>query len=94
MDEQKEWLLAQLSGARTPVSFVALLESRSKAFIIATFLAVLDLLQRQRLRLKLGIEPEDFALEVAPASGEDDDPAPGASGAASGDALDTPALAA
>ncbi|OZC02791.1 segregation and condensation protein A [Rubricoccus marinus] len=81
VDEQKEWLLDRLaSGER--VRFADLMESRSKAFIIATFLAVLDLLQRQRLRLTLGVGAEDFALVAVPEPPDGSvTPTPEASGA-------------
>ncbi len=40
--------------------------------MIATFLAVLDLAQRQAVRVVFGLRPEDFALEpVVPSSAGD-----------------------
>ncbi|HIG73855.1 MAG TPA: chromosome segregation protein ScpA [Bacteroidetes bacterium] len=68
VDEQKDWLIARLTDASEPVTFRALAESRTKEWVIATFLAVLDLLRHQRLALRLGIEPEDFALEIPTAT--------------------------
>lgn len=74
VDQQKDWLVATLSASGERRTFVGLVEGRSKPFVIATFLAVLDLLQRQRLVLRLGVDAESFALELAPdppeASGE------------------------
>lgn len=63
--EQREWLLARLGHETEPVTFRTLVESKSKPFVIATFLAALDLLQRQLVSLRLGVDPEDFALEAA-----------------------------
>ena len=65
VEDQKAWLLGRLEAGAS-VTFCEIVRARSKSFIIATFLAVLDLLQRQRIALKLGIEPEDFALERVP----------------------------
>ncbi|MEM6325680.1 MAG: segregation/condensation protein A [Bacteroidota bacterium] len=64
--EQKAWVLAELTARGARVPFRTLVESRCKSFIIATFLAVLDLLQRQRVALRLGVDPDDFALEAVP----------------------------
>ena len=63
VDVQAAWLVGRLSEA--PASFAALVARRSRAFVIATFLAVLDLAQRQRVRLVFGDGPEDFGLELA-----------------------------
>lgn len=60
--EQRDWLLGELQNHGAS-SFVQLMEDRSKPFIIVTFLAVLELLQTQRLHLKLGLRVEDFRLE-------------------------------
>ncbi|MEL6444601.1 MAG: segregation/condensation protein A [Bacteroidota bacterium] len=38
----------------------------TKAFVIVTFLALLDLVQQQRLRVHLGVSPEDFGVELVP----------------------------
>lgn len=64
LDEQRDWLLAELG--EKGASFVALVQNRSKAFIITTFLAVLDLAQKQLIRIVIGVTPQDFALELAP----------------------------
>lgn len=68
LEEQRAWLLGALAdaGARG-ASFVRLVDGRSRAFVIVTFLAVLDLLQGGLVRLVLGASPEDFGLEAAAA---------------------------
>ena len=62
LDEQREWVLKRV-GEVGSVSFGVLVSERSKAFVIVTFLAVLDLAQRQAVRVVFGVRPEDFALE-------------------------------
>src|SRR5690554_6639504 len=62
IEGQRAYVLSR--AADGPVSFVALVEKQPRAFVIVTFLAVLDLLQQQRLRLTLGVDAEDFALEA------------------------------
>ena len=64
VETQKAWLLDALASGE-PRPFVELVEGRSKPFVIGTFLAVLDLLQRQRLRLRLGVDALSFSLEAA-----------------------------
>ena len=67
IDEQRAYVLARLG--RGGASFAALVANRSRAFVITTFLAVLDLAQRQAVRVVFGASPEDFALELgAPAA--------------------------
>ena len=63
VDVQRTWVLEHVGRGGT--SFQALVARRSKAFVITTFLAVLDLAQRQALRVVFGLSPEDFALEPA-----------------------------
>lgn len=63
IDVQRAWLLERLREGGG--SFRSLVAKRSKSFVIVTFLAVLDLAQRQAVRLVFGVRPEDFALEVA-----------------------------
>lgn len=63
LDEQRAWVLAQVS--EQGASFVALVGGRSKPFVIVTFLAVLDLAQRQAVQILFGLDPEDFAVEPA-----------------------------
>ena len=64
VDEQRTWLLERTQG--TPASFVALVEGKPRGFVIATFLAVLELVRSQRIRLVLGVGSDDFALEAVP----------------------------
>ena len=64
IDEQRTYVLERLAAGAA--SFVALVADHSRAFIITTFLAVLDLAQRQAIRLTFGLSPEDFGLEIAP----------------------------
>ena len=68
LDEQRAWLLGALprGGAGRGAAFARLVDGRSRAFVIVTFLAVLDLLQGGLVRLVLGATPEDFGLELAP----------------------------
>ena len=66
VDVQAAWLVGRLGARAEP--FTALVARRSRAFVIATFLAVLDLAQRQTIRLVLGVAPTDFAVELAPAA--------------------------
>ncbi len=68
LDEQREWVLSRL--AQGGASFQTLVAQRSKAFVIVTFLAVLDLAQRQAIRIVFGFGPEDFALEPSTAAPE------------------------
>ncbi len=63
IDEQRAYVMSSLS--RGISSFVKLVENRSKPFVIVTFLAILEMLQRQTVTLVSGITPEDFALKKA-----------------------------
>ena len=62
--EQREWLMGRVQKAGE--SFVSLVSGRSKSFVIVTFLAVLDLAQRQAIRIVFGVDPEDFGIEAGP----------------------------
>lgn len=62
VEEQREWVLGRIRETGS-ASFLSLVASRSKTFVIVTFLAVLDLAQRQALRVVFGTRPEDFSLE-------------------------------
>ncbi len=64
IDEQRAYVLERLAAGAS--SFAGSSRSEGRAFIITTFLAVLDLAQRQAIRLMFGVSPEDFALELAP----------------------------
>ncbi len=66
VEAQERYVLAQAAGRA--VSFVSLVEGQTRAFVIATFLAVLELVRRQALRLVVGHTPDDFAVEATPAS--------------------------
>lgn len=61
LEEQREYVINQLSTGI--VSFTKLVEKRNKPFIIVTFLAILEMLQRQSITLVSGATPEDFALK-------------------------------
>ena len=63
IDEQRSFVIAQLS--RGISSFVKLVEGRPKPFIIVTFLAILEMLQRQDITLISGVSHEDFAIKAA-----------------------------
>ncbi len=63
IDEQRTFVMTQLAGGIS--SFAKLVESRSKPFVIVTFLAVLEMLQRQMIVLVTGISIEDFAIKFA-----------------------------
>ena len=61
LDVQRAWLVERLRAGGG--AFRSLVAKRSKAFVIVTFLAALDLAQRQAVRLVFGLTPEDFAVE-------------------------------
>lgn len=63
LDAQRAFVLAALAAGGQ--SFLSLVDGRSRAFVITTFLAVLDLAQAGRVRLVFGVEPEAFGLEPA-----------------------------
>ena len=65
LDVQRAYVLSRLG--RGASSFAALVAGQTRAFVITTFLAVLDLAQRQAVRVVFGLRPEDFGLELAPA---------------------------
>ena len=67
--QERKLYLACGGGA----SFQALVARRSKAFVIVTFLAVLDLAQRQAISLVFGLDPQDFAVEPVPGVDSVDD---------------------
>ena len=62
VDEQQEYVLQALRGGDR-VSFRSLVRRRSKGFIIATFLAVLELTRQHYLHLELSEDAESFALQ-------------------------------
>ena len=61
LDVQRAWLLGRVREGGG--AFRLLVARRSKPFVIVTFLAALDLAQRQAVRLVFGLGPEDFAVE-------------------------------
>jgi len=62
VDEQQEYVLKELQGGGR-VSFRSLIRRRSKGFVIATFLAVLELTRQHYLRLELSEDANSFALQ-------------------------------
>lgn len=61
VEEQSTYILARLAGGvRLP--FVALVSNRPRSFVIASFLAILDLAQRRLLTILPGTSPDDFRL--------------------------------
>ena len=74
LDVQRAWLLGRVQDGGA--SFQALVARRSKPFVIVTFLAVLDLAQRQAVRLVFGLDPADFAVEPVPGVSSVDAAAP------------------
>ena len=63
IDVQRAWVLERVRGGGG--AFRQLVARRSKAFVIVTFLAVLDLAQQQAVRVVFGMDPMDFAVEPA-----------------------------
>lgn len=87
VEEQQEFILALLEEHKK-VSFSSTVGRRSKAFIITTFLAVLELARQQRVWLLLpDEEPVDFYLEEREPP-EADDEAPAENGIIGGDVSD------
>lgn len=60
VEEQTEYVLRHVRGGKT--SFVQLVAKRPKGFIITTFLAILELVQRRAVRIVDGVTAEDFQL--------------------------------
>lgn len=71
VDEQLEYLRSSLIN-HSRRSFYELVRRRPKQFVIATFLAALELARQGTVRLQVSDNLMDFHLEVADASGEDD----------------------
>lgn len=61
LDVQRAWVLGRIREGGA--SFRSLVERRTKPFVIVTFLAILDLAQRQAIQIVFGLDPEDFAVE-------------------------------
>ncbi len=60
VEEQQEYVLRRVRAGRT--AFTALVARRPKPFVITTFLAILELVQRHALRIVDGVTSEDFWL--------------------------------
>ncbi len=60
VEEQQAFVLRRVRDGRT--SFVALVARHPKPFIITTFLAILELVQRREIRIVDGVTSEDFWL--------------------------------
>jgi len=90
VEDQQAYVLEQLAnGSR--VSFKRLVRERSKGFIIATFLAVLEMARQHHVRIELQENETDFLLTARP----DDEVRPsdlsfGALGQVSGDGVSDP----
>jgi len=63
VEEQQAFLLGAVADGQKP-SFVALMEARPRAFVVATFLAVLEMVQRRVLRVIEGATADDFRLAL------------------------------
>ena len=61
IDVQRAWVMERVR--RGGGAFRQLVARRSKPFVVVTFLAVLDLAQRQAVRVVFGLDPMDFAVE-------------------------------
>ena len=58
IEEQQAYLLDAIAAGKA--SFVTLVKRRPKAFVITTFLALLELVQRHALKIVEGVTSEDF----------------------------------
>lgn len=61
VEEQRNWLRTHVVAGK-PVSFVELVSEKPKSFIIATFLAILEVVREGVLLLLMGPSVEDFHL--------------------------------
>ena len=61
VEEQREWLREHVKSEK-PASFSEIVANRSKRFIIATFLAILEVVRDGTFRLLLGPSTADFYL--------------------------------
>lgn len=71
VEEQREWLNENITSDE-PVSFAEVVSNRSKRFIIATFLAILEVVRDGSFRLLLGPVNEDFYLARKSVADSDD----------------------
>lgn len=60
-EQQQAYLLERVRG-EAAVPFEALVAGRPRAFVVATFLALLELVQLRTLRLLLGPDPDSFRV--------------------------------
>ncbi len=74
IEEQQEYVAARLGEAGT-CSFVSLVSDRSKAFIITTFLAVLEMAREGWVSLAMAGDPDDFMIHQLRAEEEEPDSA-------------------
>jgi len=61
VEDQQRYVLDQIQR-QNRISFQSLVERRAKGFVIATFLAILELTRQQYLRLELADARTDFAV--------------------------------
>lgn len=64
VEEQQVFVLARLGGAAARCGFAELVRARSKPFVIATFLAILELARQGRIWILFGETSEDFRLAL------------------------------
>ena len=90
VDDQQAYVLEQLSTA-SRLSFRNLVRDTSKGFIIATFLAVLEMARQHHIRIELQSEATDFWVSTREEGPDDaDDAAFGALGSPTGDGVSDP----
>jgi len=63
VEEQQRYVLRRLDR-ESEVSFHALVQSQSRGFVIATFLALLELARQHHLRLRVGDTTSNFVVEA------------------------------
>lgn len=71
VEEQRAWLAENVTSDE-PVSFEDIVSNRTKRFIIATFLAILEVVREGKFRLLLGPSAEDFYLSRISVADSDD----------------------
>jgi segregation and condensation protein A len=75
IEDQQRYVLERLSHA-SDLSFRALVRGQSRGFVIATFLALLELTRQQHLRIEVGTAAADFRVEAREGGGLGDDAEP------------------
>jgi segregation and condensation protein A len=68
IEDQQRYVLERLRNA-SPLSFRALVRGQSQGFVIATFLALLELTRQQYLRIEVGTAAADFRVEAREGAG-------------------------